>query len=403
MENIIIKLLVTVLFYSSSSILLLITTTTTTCHAFTNSINNNNNHIVLSTKTIPSSRLFGISEWRDTIFDTTSTTPNDNDNDDNAILDQDTLLQKSVCILPFPYIDVLLQGETKELRLYEERFTLLFDDVMNNHGGVVAMGLLAPPSGIVQTVPLAEVEAYNQMTLEGAKSIFVTIRVVGRATLRDIIQQEPYIKAMCVEIDDVLPTTEEEENEANSIADNIENVMVTLSSLECSLKQLSNDAKELDDKFNSDNNKDEDNKDDDDENNTNDGDNTEDDDISSSVSLTSNDRRRRFQNAYQIVLDTDTQGYYVSTNNNNTTTTNNNIVKRTPRELSALSWAAFMTEDKTDDQDNPYMNLQDEALQEASYRIQAIDETNVLERLKLASYMLQQQKDSLRKKNQNEE
>lgn len=32
---------------------------------------------------------------------------------------------REVCILPFPLTDVLLQGETKELCLYEERQVLL--------------------------------------------------------------------------------------------------------------------------------------------------------------------------------------------------------------------------------------------------------------------------------------
>jgi len=32
---------------------------------------------------------------------------------------------REMCVLPFPYEDVLLQGETKELRLYEDRYVLL--------------------------------------------------------------------------------------------------------------------------------------------------------------------------------------------------------------------------------------------------------------------------------------
>ena len=33
---------------------------------------------------------------------------------------------REVCILPFPLTDVLLQGETKELCLYEERYVGTF-------------------------------------------------------------------------------------------------------------------------------------------------------------------------------------------------------------------------------------------------------------------------------------
>ena len=105
-------------------------------------------------------------------------------------------------MLPFPYEEVLLQGETKQLRLYEDRFIQLFDTCMNEHCGVVAMGLIAT-SGIIQTVPIAEIEDYNRQ-LDGF-GIFVTIRVVGRAKLIDIVQQSPYIKAVCTEITDTVP------------------------------------------------------------------------------------------------------------------------------------------------------------------------------------------------------
>lgn len=58
-------------------------------------------------------------------------------------------LPRTVNILPFPFDQVLLQGETKQLRLYEDRFLKLFDDTMEKHCGVVAMGLLAE-NGIIQ-------------------------------------------------------------------------------------------------------------------------------------------------------------------------------------------------------------------------------------------------------------
>eukprot|EP00977_Amphora_coffeiformis_P014498 scaffold4062_cov130-Amphora_coffeaeformis.AAC.1 len=130
-----------------------------------------------------SSSLCGISEWRDLDFNLPGT--------GDRQLGRNSAPPKSVCLLPFPYQDVLLQGETKQLRLYEDRFIKLFQDVRDNYEGVVAMGLLAN-SGIIQTVPLCEVEASN--TMEGF-GIFVTIRVVGRAQLLDITQQEPYLKA----------------------------------------------------------------------------------------------------------------------------------------------------------------------------------------------------------------
>jgi hypothetical protein len=48
-------------------------------------------------------------------------------NDVNQRLGADgTGLPKSVCVLPFHYTDVLLQGETKQLRLYEEHLLNYF-------------------------------------------------------------------------------------------------------------------------------------------------------------------------------------------------------------------------------------------------------------------------------------
>lgn len=138
-----------------------------------------------------STQRHGIAEWRDTMFDYP----------EPAVGEMPT---KEICVLPFHYTDVLLQGETKELRLYEERFLRLFDDCMENHGGLVAMGFFLENDGLVQTVPLAEVEAYNRMG--GDFGIFLTIRVVGRATVGAIVQSGPYVKATCTEVvDEISP------------------------------------------------------------------------------------------------------------------------------------------------------------------------------------------------------
>ena len=111
------------------------------------------------------------------------------------------------------------------------RFIKLFEDCMANHCGIVGMGLLAD-SGIIQTIPLCEIEAYNRMG-EGF-GIFVTIRVVGRAKLLELTQQEPYLKAVCTEIvDDIPPNLDL----PNLVASNIENFMLLLSSMEHRLAQ----------------------------------------------------------------------------------------------------------------------------------------------------------------------
>lgn len=235
---------------------------------------------------------------------------------------------------------------------------------MTNHCGVVGMGLLAE-SGIIQTIPICEIEAYNRMG-EGF-GIFVTIRVVGRAKLVDLTQQEPYIKAVCTEIvDDIPPNLDL----PNLVASNVENFMLLLSSMEFRLSQATEQSgkddqeseemqrrinvAKLDDRF------------------FNDDDEGEEEDDENAKEL---DRRGRFMRAYHVALETDTQGYFLP---------NQDSVERDPKELTAISWAAFCTEILEED--------------DATFRIQALDSDILLDRLKLASHMLQEKKAALQTK-----
>mmetsp|Transcript_102239 Transcript_102239/g.295821 ORF Transcript_102239/g.295821 Transcript_102239/m.295821 type:complete len:350 (-) Transcript_102239:1743-2792(-) len=297
-------------------------------------------------------QVFGINEWRDTFFNFPG------NGDDRRLGKEEGGAPKEICILPFPYDEVLLQGETKQLRLYEDRFIKLFDHCMEKHSGVVAMGLLAE-SGIIQTVPICEIEAYNRMEGFG---IFVTIRVVGRGRLLDITQQEPYLTATAVEITDTIPANLEL---PNLVASNIENFMLLLSSMEHRLSQAMEESEDeeddddkemkkriqiakLDDRFYDDL-----------------GDDEED--------VLELDRRGRFRQAYSVALETDTQGYCLPKSSD---------IERTPQELTALSWAAFCT------------NLLPE--EDAAFRIQALDSDDLFERLKLGSHMLREKKNLLR-------
>jgi hypothetical protein len=160
-----------------------------------------------------------ISEWRDLIFDFPGT------GDNRRLGTEQGAPPRQINILPFSFEDVLLQGETKQLRLYEDRFTKLFENTVEKHCGVVAMGLLSS-SGMVKKVSLCEIEAYNRMDSFG---IFVTIRVVGRAELLEVTQQAPYIQAVCVEISDKLPPNLEL---PNLLATNIEDSLANLSNME---------------------------------------------------------------------------------------------------------------------------------------------------------------------------
>jgi len=66
------------------------------------------------------SKLYGVSEWRDIIYETPTLLQNNQPREKDGHLHQEAPLRE-ICILPFPLEDVLLQGETKELCLYEER------------------------------------------------------------------------------------------------------------------------------------------------------------------------------------------------------------------------------------------------------------------------------------------
>jgi len=298
------------------------------------------------------SSLFGISEWRDSIFDLPGA-------DRQPLGTEIGPAAKEICILPFPFNEVLLQGQEKQLRLYEDRFIELFDYAMEHHSGVVAMGLIAE-SGIIQTVPLCEIEAYNRMEGFG---IFVTIRVVSRAQLLEINQQDPWLKGACTELSDKIPPNLEL---PNLVASNIENFMLLLSSMEHRLaaasdKQEDEDkdvaamrrklqATKLEDKFYDDLGDDEDDE------------------------VAELDRKGRFSQAYNVALSTDTHGYCVPKSSK---------VDRSPQELTAVSWAAFCTN-----------TLPEE---DASFRIQALDAEDLFERLKLASHMLREKKKLIRR------
>lgn len=85
------------------------------------------------------------------------------------------------------------------------------------------------------------------------------------------------------------------------------------------------------------------------------------------------DRKGRFRVAYNIALDTDTQGYCVPKSSD---------LERTPQELTALSWAAFCTNVLPGE--------------DANFRIQALDSNDLFDRLKLGSHMLREKKNQLR-------
>ena len=293
-----------------------------------------------------STSLFGIAEWRDSCCASSG---------GNA----DAVLQKPICLLPFDHHEALVQGQTKELRLYEDRFLQLFRRVMDQHEGVLGMGLISEEDeGILSAVPLCEIVDYTPPDKD--LGIFLTIQCVGRAELKDIQQMEPYLLGTCVEIVDQgtpnLPL-------AHVVAKSIEKLVSKLSRQEEELSiQLEAQVKNgsLPDSIEIRNESDDfsprcDDDDDDDEED-------DEDDSNDNVELT---RLQRYQQAHEEALASDSQGYCVSIKDDRL---------RSPQDLTAVSWAAFCTE---------AVNELD-----APYRLQALDTPDLVERLKLGLYLL---------------
>jgi hypothetical protein len=328
-----------------------------------------------------------VSEWRDIMFEPPNGISNlDGEDDSEGPL-------REVNILPFPLDDALLQGETKELCLYEERFHDLFEKSRNDHAGVVAMGLMAPPSGILQNMPLCEIESFQKMegnTGFGKFSILATIRVVGRAKLvyideTDDIQKE-FLTGWCFEAgDDTSNSNQLNKNGkdmiqiGNDVADKLESVFNSIVLLEeqlsqeeggmdsdtddapseATLRRMKLEAElELEGSIG-----DYDDDDDDDDHDDDDGDSL----------------RNKFQRAYQTAKSSDTQGYRITSASGN----ESGKKLRSVQDLTALSWAYLSQE---------LWNL-DEIM---DYRLRALEVEDLNSRLKVALVMMMEQRSKLR-------
>jgi len=428
------------------------------CRAFTTQIITlNNNQIIVPSST----SLYGIQEWRDQAYEEHYTLEIFN----QANPDKPPQIPATVPILPFPFTDILMQGQRKQLNLYEKRFHDLFQDAMENHHGMIGMGLLLG-RGMITTMPLCEVESFTRFGYDennwvdtgngmGNGSIFVTIRAVGRAKIveSDLIQEEPYFKARVVEVMDEPINMEVgigiKERVSSSSSDNkvsgesspvqigslvastIENLMVTLSSMEHKLKEINDKKKKeggddfsfspevvskqddnvesdedevmnkrlaaarLEELFMKDSSEGVDDLDldstnalddefDEEDMNSDDDDDDNDDDDSEIL-----DRVAQFQEAFESAKETDNQGYILQPTTATDNLSSEKIALRSPKDLTAISWAAFCTGSKDGSKDS---------IQRQAIQIQALDMTNVIQRMQLASAMLREEQNSLKAK-----
>ena len=313
-------------------------------------------------------------------------------------------------------------------------------DARENHAGMVGMGLLAG-NGMITTLPLCEVESFTRFGTDenwidkgdglGNGSIFVTIRAVGRCKIISedgLLQEEPYMKASVVElVDETIEDSGLKERSSSqvigestpleigsTVAANIENEMVSIANMEHRLHELEIIRKKKEKEITAKTNEKEDgdevmnrrllnaqleslfmqdsssegvNLEDDTANNeaVENEDDKEDEDDLLEDDIDKMDRVSQFGEAFEAARDTDTFGYVVKIINVSSQTETKKKAIRTTKDLTAISWAAFCTGEND--------NIQREVM-----KIQALDMTNVLQRLQLAAAMLREEKKKLKAK-----
>ena len=270
-------------------------------------------------------------------------------------------------------------------------FQKLFEKSTKDHAGVVAMGLLAPPAGILQTMLLCEIESFQSM--EGdtgfgtSFSILATIRAVGRGSLvyiQDEDEEAEYLRGWCTEVcDDTSSESGRNGNKkdvleiGNGIADRLDKVFNSIIGLEEELSQLQEGIDdenfmaaamrrrvleaELDEDIHEDDDEDDDDEDDDDD----------DDDEYENV-------RSRLQKAFQIAKSSDMQGYRISSTDPETSSKK----MRSIQDLTALSWAYFSC------------GLESEEM--ITFRLRSLEVVDLCERLKLALVMMMEHRSKVK-------
>ena len=279
-----------------------------------------------------------------------------------------------------------------------QSFHKLFEKATTDHAGIVAMGFIAPPSGMLQGMPLCEIENYRTMegdTGFGNLSILATIRVVGRATLLDVKAPEGdefmdgYMTGWCQEMTDDTNTKSEKDlmEVYNELADRCETLFN-------SIVKLQEEIDSLEQKIESENEvlseatirrmklEAELGLDDDDEDEDDDDDYLDDDDDDTGP-------KSALKKAVQIAKASDTQGYTISFSGDSGESSAATKTKRSIQELTALTWG-YLSKDVWGEEDEGNILLK--------YRLQALNTDDLADRFILVSKMLIDQKNTLAKK-----
>ena len=260
------------------------------------------------------------------------------------------------------------------------------------------MGYIAPPSGMLQGMPLCEIENFRTMegdTGFGNVSILATIRVVGRATLLDVKEPDGddslagYMTGWCQEMTDEMNTKGEKDlmKDYNELADKCEILFETIVDLQEKIKSLEGEKQlktevlseatlrrmKLEAELGLD---------DDDDDEDDDDDYLDDDDEVTG-------QKSALKKAVKIAKASDTQGYTIVSSVNSGESPAKTKTERSIQELTALTWG-YLSKDVWGEDDEDSILLK--------YRLQALNTNDLADRFILVSKMLIDQKNALSKK-----
>lgn len=237
--------------------------------------------------------------------------------------------EKTIGVVPMESKDILLQGQTKYVQFTTPQELTLVQHAIDENEGMIGMGLKMFDTGVLPTMPLLEIEQ-STTNIGGSFGMFAKLRAVGRVRIDEQPDDEQNDAIVtCKEVfdqyndDDAMLTDEESYEQANHLADDIEALIADMSAIE---RMVGANAGSTDDH---------------------------------------DDRMTRFQQAYDLAMTHDYQGY---------TTTSSSSSSRSWQELSAIAWAAYSTS----------TILQEDA----TFRLNAMNMQSVLERLDMAVHWL---------------
>jgi hypothetical protein len=268
-------------------------------------------------------RAFGISEWRDLPVEADLTPPGGHRNGDPIVRRLPVLLTSSG--------NVALQGQKMYYQWTRDDDVRLFQRAVDNNGGVFGLGLVrgrcSEEEKLLDKVVLMQIEDYNIMGQDFG--IFCSSKVVGRASVLqaevNAHDDEP-LTVLCNEVFDRREIISLEE--ASVLAKAVKELVTEVSIAEQPTKGVEDFA------------------------------NLED------LKTT---RLDRFWEAYEAAIAADNQGYFVSSSDSDENSLSWD-------EISAISWAAFGTND----------SLKNDEV----YRLSAFDMDSITNRLKFAVYWL---------------